>query len=96
MNNYTDLDYAKLDTDRFSRTGFAEVVFCQGKQDNFLKDIFFQLYNTHGKVLGTRATAHQFEIIKTILPEAIYDEVGRVIKVQTDNEPLIGNVVVHL
>lgn len=35
-NRYTEMEYAKLDTDRKERTGFSEVVYCSGKKDEFL------------------------------------------------------------
>ncbi|MBO4319930.1 MAG: 1-(5-phosphoribosyl)-5-amino-4-imidazole-carboxylate carboxylase, partial [Treponema sp.] len=58
---YQDLGFAKLDTDRKERTGFAEVVFCQGKDDSFLTQIFKNLFEQNGEVLGTRASESQAE-----------------------------------
>lgn len=71
MNNcgFDDLNFAKLDTDRKSRTGFTEVVFCQGKQDDFLKEIFLRLYEKNGEVMGTRASVHQAELVKNAFEE---------------------------
>ena len=46
-DKYQDLGFAKLDTDRKERTGFAEVVFCQGKDDSFLTQIFKNLIKSH-------------------------------------------------
>ena len=43
---YEDLGFAKLDTHRSIRTGFAEVVYCQNKADDFLIKIFSNLYYT--------------------------------------------------
>ncbi|MDY5647241.1 MAG: 1-(5-phosphoribosyl)-5-amino-4-imidazole-carboxylate carboxylase, partial [Lachnospiraceae bacterium] len=37
---YEDLGYAKLDHHRRLRSGFGEVVFCQGKPDEYLREIF--------------------------------------------------------
>ena len=37
---YENLNYARLDTSREQRTGFAEVVYCSGKPDAYLADIF--------------------------------------------------------
>ena len=37
---YEDLGYAKLDLHRKLRSGFPETVFCQGKPDEFLAEIF--------------------------------------------------------
>lgn len=63
-SSYDELNFAKLDTDRKSRTGFSEVVFCQGKKDNFLKEIFLRLYKSNGEVMGTRADKNQAELVK--------------------------------
>lgn len=93
-DSFCDLGFAKLDTGRKERTGFSEVVFCQGKDGGFLKDIFARLFEANGEVLGTRATQNQFEIVKEILPHATYDSVSKVIKVQGEKKNLIGNIAV--
>ena len=93
-DSFCDLGFTKLDTGRKERTGFGEVVFCQGKDDGFLKDIFARLFEANGEVLGTRATQNQFEIVKKILPQATYDSVSRIIKVQDENKNLVGNIAV--
>ena len=61
---YEDLGFAKLDTHRAIRTGFAEVVYCQNKADDFLVEIFTRLYKTYGEVMGTRCSQKQFELLK--------------------------------
>lgn len=93
-DSFCDLGFTKLDTGRKERTGFGEVVFCQGKRNEFLKDIFSRLFEANGEVLGTRATQEQFELVKEILPQATYDSVSRIIKVQGEKKKLIGNIVV--
>lgn len=93
-DSFCDLGFTKLDTGRKERTGFCEVVFCQGKRNEFLKDIFSRLFEANGEVLGTRATQEQFELVKEILPQATYDSVSRIIKVQGEKKKLIGNIVV--
>ncbi len=35
-----------------------------------------------GEVLGTRATPHQFELVKAVCPSAVYDSIARIIKVE--------------
>ena len=77
---FVDLGYAKLDYHRKVRTGFPEVVFCEGKSDEHIVSIFVKLYEEDGRVLGTRATQHQYELIKASLPKAEYDIVSRIIK----------------
>ena len=50
-DSFYDLGFTKLDTGRKERTGFGEVVFCQGKRNEFLKDIFSRLFEANGEVL---------------------------------------------
>ena len=45
---FEDLGFAKLDTHREIRTGFGEVVFCSGKRDAHLKQIFQKLAEKEG------------------------------------------------
>ena len=80
MSNYTDLGFAKLDTGREERTGFPEVIFCQGKPDDYLSGIYKKVYEQQGRVFGTRATAEQYELIRAEFPEAVYDKVSRILK----------------
>lgn len=85
-NGFLDLGFAKLDTDRKRRTGFSEVVFCQGKSDEYIADIFETLYAKNGEVLGTRATENQFKIIKEKIPDAEYDSLSHLIKIQSEEK----------
>ncbi len=91
---FHDLGYAKLDTHREVRSGAAEVVFCSGKPDEYLPQIFLTLYEKNGRVMGTRASQHQYEIVKEILPEVEYDPISRILKYNPDPLPLVGKVAV--
>lgn len=93
MNGYEELHYAKPDIDRQRRTGFSEVIFCQGKDDAYLRDLFVRLYEINGEVMGTRATLRQYELVRDALPDAVYDAMSRIIRVGTD-KPLVGNIAV--
>lgn len=98
-NGFVDLGFATLDTDRKRRTGFSEVVFCQGKEDAHLEKIFSTLYEKNGEVLGTRASRAQFDIVHRIFPTAEYSEIPRLIKVQSEKRRLevknkIGKIAV--
>ena len=86
--------YAKLDTHRKLRQGFPEVIFCSGKADKFLVEIFGSLYAHEGEVLGTRASKAQYELIKEYYPEAEYDEVSRIIKIEKPDKVRTGCVAV--
>ena len=62
---YEDLGYAKLDHHRKLRSGFGETVFCQGKPDAYLLEIYRRFYERDGEVLGTRATGEQFKLVQS-------------------------------
>ena len=44
--------------------------------------------------MGTRATKEQFEIVKSVLENAKYDEISRIITVRKEKKNLIGNIAV--
>lgn len=91
---FEDLGFAKLDTHREIRTGFGEVVFCSGKRDAHLKQIFQKLAEKEGNVLGTRASREQVELIRTLCPDAVYDPLARLVKVIRKPVELRGSVAV--
>ena len=93
-SGFEDLGFARLDTGRKERTGFPETVFCQGKEDSFLREIFKRLYEKNGEVLGTRASVAQFEVVKAVLPELRYDAVSRLLTIQSEEKKQTGNIVV--
>ena len=80
-NPFEEMGYAKLDGQRELRTGFAEVVFCQGKADNHLLSIYKRLYEMDGRVFGTRASKEQYELVKEIFPQVKYDSVSRILRI---------------
>lgn len=91
---YEEMGYAKLDTDRKRRSGFAEVIYCQGKSDEFLPKIFQKLYEVDGEVFGTRATPRQYEIVKAVLPDISYDPISRILKLEKKDKGHIGSVAI--
>lgn len=91
------MEFAKLDHDRKNRTGFPEVIFCESKPDDFLVGIYKKMYEAEGQVFGTRATEHQYEIVKAALPNAQYDSVSRILKVVSEDAAapeLVGEIAV--
>ena len=61
---FEELGYAKIDTHRKLRSGFPEVVFCSGKADEHLLEIFGKIYEMEGEVFGTRASQRQYDLLK--------------------------------
>lgn len=91
------MDFARLDHDRKRRTGFPEVIFCEGKPDEFLVDIYKKMYEREGQVFGTRASEHQYDIVKAALSEASYDKISRILKVvapEVKQPELVGEIAV--
>ncbi len=91
---YEDLGYAKLDHHRALRSGFGETVFCQGKPDPYLVEIYRKFYERDGEVLGTRASKEQFELVKAVVPEVSYDPISRILKVERPGKERKGCVAV--
>lgn len=91
---FEELGYAKLDTHRQMRSGFPEVVFCSGKPDQYLVRIFKRLYEENGEVLGTRAQAAQYELVKEVLPQVSFDEVSHILKVEKEGKIRQGKITV--
>lgn len=92
--SFMDLNFAKLDTGRLQRTGFPEVVFCQSKPDAYLKDIYLKIYEANGEVFGTRASYHQYELIREVLPQVEYDEVSKILKIENKDKKRVGHIAV--
>ena len=91
---FEEMGYAKLDMHRKIRSGFAEVIFCSGKADSHLLNIFGKLYEEDGEVMGTRASQHQYEMIKAAYPEVVYDEISRIIKIEKPGKQRVGKIAV--
>lgn len=91
---FEELGYAKLDTHREIRSGFPEVVFCSGKTEEHLINIYKSLYEKDGRVLGTRADEHQYELIKNELPDVSYDKVSHILKIDRNEIKKEGKIVV--
>ena len=87
-NNYEDLGYAKIDHNRKERTGLSEVIFCQGKPDEFLSKIYTTIYNENGEVLGTRASNEQYELLKKDIPNIQYDNISKILKLEKEKDKL--------
>lgn len=79
---YTDLGFARLDTDRLARTGDPEVVYGAGKTTDQIVQILRHLHRTHPEraVLATRVTdsAAVAEALSD-LPVTVADEPGAVV-----------------
>ncbi len=83
---FEDLGYAKIDHHRSIRTGYPEVIYCEGKTDEQIIGIVEKMYEKKSNILGTRAKKETYEKLKKIYPDCEYEELGRIIKIQ--NQPI--------
>ena len=79
---YTDLGFARIDHHREIRTGYPEIVYCAGKTKEQVKEIFRVMSERENNVVGTRATQEMFDEVKSIIPDAIFYKMARIISVQ--------------
>ncbi len=92
---FEDLGFSKIDHHRQLRTGFPEVIFCEGKTDTQVAQISQRILEAGHPLLATRATPTMYEAVKALHPEARYNELGRTITVvQSPNEGKPGVLVV--
>lgn len=85
----SDLGYARLDTDRASRTGDPEVVYGAGKTPAQVVEILHALHEAHpGRaILATRLSEPVIEAVLAKVPDAILDEAARAVTVGPLPEP---------
>ncbi|MBQ2288229.1 MAG: nickel pincer cofactor biosynthesis protein LarB [Lachnospiraceae bacterium] len=91
---YEDLGFAKLDHHRALRSGFGEVIYCAGKTTEHLVRIFQSFAERKSNCLGTRATKEQYEAVREVMPEAVYEELSRTIYLQYKVPKLEGRIAV--
>jgi NCAIR mutase (PurE)-related protein len=84
---YEDLGFAMLDHHRALRKGFPEVVFCQGKTQEQIAQIFQKLGAGNRCILGTRAAPEAYEAVRQIYTGAEYDPLARTIVVRGGDAP---------
>lgn len=91
---YEEMGFAKLDVHREVRTGFPEVIYCAGKADDYLVSIYQKMFEMYGEVFGTRASEHQYEIVKEVLPQITYDKISRILKIEKTDKVHIGSIAI--
>ena len=92
---FEDLGFSKVDHHRQLRTGFPEVIFCEGKTVAHVKQISERILAAGHPLLATRATPDMYEAVKEITSEARYNALGRTITVaQSEDAGASGILVV--
>jgi len=86
---------ASVDLDRASRCGFPEVIYGSGKSVDAVVQIAKQLLGDGQPVLATRIEPTKASEIAKQLPEVVYNEVGRTLRIEAGKtgDP-VGHVAV--
>lgn len=58
------------------------MIFCSGKSDEHLLKIFGKAQEENGEVSGTRASMHQYELIREQYPQVVYDTQSHILKIR--------------
>jgi hypothetical protein len=64
------------------RTGYPEIIYCAGKSVEQVREIFRVMSEKESNVIGTRANKEMFEAVRSILTDAVYYPVARIISLQ--------------
>jgi len=91
---FEDLGFAKIDHHRTLRTGFPEVVFCQGKSTDQIRKIFRSLRKRNDVLLLTRASKEIFDALRVEEPKLRYDEPARCVFLEASARPKTGSVLI--
>jgi NCAIR mutase (PurE)-related protein len=91
---FEELGFGKIDAHRRLRTDFPEVIFAAGKSDAHLMEIFSRIYEMDGEVLATRATEAQAGMICERFPQAVYDGISKVLRIERPDKVHKGKVAV--
>ena len=93
---YKDLGHTKIDNHRELRTGYPEVIFCEGKTPGQVYDIMTYMAQKKVNILGTRASMEQYEAVRTEIPNAVYHEEARAITIKNVDMPVTDTSIAIL
>ncbi|MCF7848082.1 MAG: nickel pincer cofactor biosynthesis protein LarB [Kiritimatiellales bacterium] len=91
---FEDMGFAKVDHHRALRTGYPEVVFCQGKTHDQVIQIFQALEKHNDSILLTRAEPDLFAKLRKIADRLLYNETARTISLEKEEREKTGSVLV--
>ena len=92
---FTDLGFARVDTDRRRRCGFPEVIFGPGKTPDQVAGIAKVILENEPVLLVSRATEEQWRAVAAYFPEAVWHGSARCITVARAKLPVLdGHVAV--
>lgn len=91
---FCDLGFAKIDTDRYKRRGFSEVIYCPGKSKEYLKNICRQVIAHKQDLLLTKLDKKTFVYLKKSIPRLNYNLCAKIGFLELVKKPLKNGKVV--
>ena len=91
---FEDLGFAKVDHHRALRTGYPEVVFCQGKTHEQTEKIYQSLEKQNDNILMTRAEPELYARLQKTDDRLVYNELARTITLEKEPREKTGSVLV--
>jgi NCAIR mutase (PurE)-related protein len=90
-----DLGYAHVDLQRRQRCGFPEVIFCQGKNSEWIEGVVRQLIDAKQHCLATRVSDEQADYLAQKFPDAQQDRIARTFWLPAGTPaPPVGRVMI--
>ncbi len=76
-----NLEFARVDRHRALRTGFPEVIYCEGKTPLQVVKIACSILTHADNLLATRADKNTYRVVRRSFPKARYHEAARAITI---------------
>ena len=90
---FCDLGFAKFDTDRKNRKGFAEAIYCPGKDRRHLKEIAKKIVKLREDLLLTKLDKATFSFLKKAIPALKYNPLAKIGYLLAKSKPLSKGLV---
>ncbi len=79
---FTELGFATIDNHRELRVGYPEVIYCEGKTVEQVREIVAFMLDRDVTILATRANEVMYRAVAELTEEAAYNPLGRTITIR--------------
>jgi NCAIR mutase (PurE)-related protein len=90
---FEDVGFAKVDHHRAIRSGYPEVIYCEGKTIEQIKIIVEKLMEGNNNIMATRASGEIFEGIREVAEDAVFYEAARIVVVKRISIPVSDKII---
>ncbi|MBL4932528.1 nickel pincer cofactor biosynthesis protein LarB [Clostridium paridis] len=90
---FKELGFAKIDNHRELRVGYPEVIYCEGKTVEQVRDIVKFMLTKDNNILGTRASYEMYLAVKELYNDAEYNSLGRTITIRKKKQDVTDSYI---